>query len=210
MLVALNDIAKEQKNPTNTTMKKVKNLNYVSSHHEAIVTDHASDLILKCHSDASYISKLKARIRSGGHFLLSENNKTPKKNGAVLNIDQIIKVVIMSGAEAQIEAMYINACESIIDRISLIVMRNPQPRLPMQMDNSAVHSVVTNNIHTIITNAMDMQLQWLRCQYDQGHLRYYWRPGKHNLAKYWKKYDLASHHRENRYKVFTPTCQLEL
>ena len=47
MLLALNDIAYKQVNPTNTTMKKVKKLlNYAASHQDLIFTYHSRDTIL--------------------------------------------------------------------------------------------------------------------------------------------------------------------
>ena len=55
-----------------------------------------------------------------------------------------------------------------------------------------------------------MQFHWLRCRDAQGDFIYYYISGKHNLADYWKKYHPESHHIENRYELFTPTCQLEL
>ena len=101
MLVALSTIASEQGNLTNTTMNKVENfLNYVVSHQDAIVMYHASEMILACYSDALYLSEPKARSRVGDNFFILENDEIPRKNGAVLNITQIIKVAMTSTAEA--------------------------------------------------------------------------------------------------------------
>ena len=93
-----------------------------------------------------------------------ENEETPRNNGTVLNISQIIKVVIMLAAEVEIGAMYINYHEALPKIIALIEMGNPQPRTPMQTDNLAAHSVVMNNIQPRRTKAMDMHFRWLRCQ----------------------------------------------
>ena len=72
-------------------MKKIKQfLDYASTQEEAVLTYHASDMILAIHSDASYLSEAKARSRAGGHFFMSNNNDDPPNNGAVLNIAQII------------------------------------------------------------------------------------------------------------------------
>ena len=43
---------------------------YMSWHQNRVVCFYASDIVLKCHSDASYLTSLKARSRAGGHFLL--------------------------------------------------------------------------------------------------------------------------------------------
>ena len=113
-------------------------------------------------------------------------------------------------AESEIGEMYINTCKAVPQRISLIKMGHPQPRTPMQTNNLDLHSVVTNNIHPRITKSLDMRVHCLRCQDTKGHVRYYWRPGKQNLADYWKKPHPESHHRAKRYKQFTHTCKLEL
>ena len=37
-------------------------------------------MVLNVHSDASYLTEPKARIRAGGHFFMSEDNQDPKNN----------------------------------------------------------------------------------------------------------------------------------
>ena len=70
----------------------------------------------------------------------------PENNGAVLNVTQIIKAVMTSAAEAEIGSMFINAREAVSQQMTLVEMGHPQPRTPMQTDNSDVHSIVTNNV----------------------------------------------------------------
>ena len=60
-----------------------------------------------------------------------DNGKTPRNNGLVLNISQLIKVVMTSTSEAEIGAMYINAREAVPQIIALLKMGHPQPRTPM-------------------------------------------------------------------------------
>ena len=61
MLVALSAIASEQASPTQCTLDKVDQfLDYAASQEEAVLTYHASDMVLAIHSDASYLSKPKA------------------------------------------------------------------------------------------------------------------------------------------------------
>ena len=70
-------------------------------------------MILVVHSDASYLSKPKARSHVGGHFFMSANTKDPANNGAVLNIAQLIKAVMSSAAEGELGTLYINAREAV-------------------------------------------------------------------------------------------------
>ncbi len=69
MLIALNAIATQQASPTRKTMERVKQLlDYCASQEEAILTYHASDMILAIHSDAGYLNETKARSQAEGHF----------------------------------------------------------------------------------------------------------------------------------------------
>ena len=57
MLAALGSLASQQANPTENTMKKVKQfLDYAVTHPDAIITYRASNMVLFGHSDASYLS----------------------------------------------------------------------------------------------------------------------------------------------------------
>ena len=58
MLVALSAIASEQATPTEKTLQKIKQfLDYAASQEDAILTYHASNMVLVVHSNASYRSK---------------------------------------------------------------------------------------------------------------------------------------------------------
>ena len=71
ILLALSDIASEQANPTEKTMKRVRQLlDYMATHPEAKIRFCASDMIINVHSDASYISATKGRSRAGRYFFL--------------------------------------------------------------------------------------------------------------------------------------------
>ena len=75
MLVALSALASEQSHGTEATAEAaVKFLNYCATHPDATLKYYASDMILKIHSDASYLSEPKARSRTGGHHYLGNKN----------------------------------------------------------------------------------------------------------------------------------------
>ena len=68
-----------------------ENLDYAATHPDAIITYHASTMVLSAHSNASYLSESKSRSRAGGHFFMSNNEPIPANNGDVVTISQIIK-----------------------------------------------------------------------------------------------------------------------
>ena len=94
-------------------------LNYVAMQEKAILTFNASNMKLAVHSNASYLSKPKARSRAGGHFFLSNDSLIPPNNGAILNVAHIIRHVMSSATEAELAALYIMAREAVYIRIIL-------------------------------------------------------------------------------------------
>jgi hypothetical protein len=107
MLVALNAIATQTASPTQKTLERVKQLlDYAASQEDAVLTYHASNMVLAIHSDAGYLNESKARSRAGGHFFLSSDVQYPQNNGAVLTIAQIIDAVMSSAAEAELGALF--------------------------------------------------------------------------------------------------------
>jgi hypothetical protein len=190
-------------------MERVKQLlDYVSSQEEAVLTYHASDMVLAIHSDAGYLNESKARSRAGGHFFLSSDVHNPQNNGAILTIAQIIDAVMSSAAEAELGALFINAKEAVHLRRILIEMGHPQPRTPIQTDNSTAEGVINSRVRPKCKKAMDMRFEWLLDRAQQGQFNIYWRPGKTNLADYFTKHHPPAHHRNVRADFLTRIAEL--
>ena len=118
LMVALNDISLEKSKATDNTSKKITKLrNYLVTHPEAVIKYHASGMQLYVHSDASYLSVIKSRIRSGGIHYLSETppNKqdpdkyTPLLNGIIHVVCKILHNIMSSAAEAELGFLFLNA-----------------------------------------------------------------------------------------------------
>ena len=103
-------------------------------------------MVLAVTSDTSYVSESKARSWAGEKNFMSKDVSFPPNNGAVLNIAQIIKTIMSLEAEAEIGTMYVNAREVVAAQRNLNEMGHRQPRTPMQTNNTASHSVATNNV----------------------------------------------------------------
>jgi hypothetical protein len=121
ILMPLNDIATEQTKATEKTQAAMNQLlDYVATHPDAAIRYHASDMILHIHSDASYLSVSNARSRLGGLFFLG--NKSPEQdtlNGSILNVASVIKNVVASAAESEVEACFHNAQSGAPFRVTL-------------------------------------------------------------------------------------------
>ena len=173
MLPALGSLATQQAPPTKNTMTLSKKiLDYAAYHPDAIITYHASYMVLLVHSDASYLSESKTRSRAGGHFFMYKNSLIPANNGAVFTISQIIKAVISSAEEAELGALFINCREAILSQHSLKAMVHEQPPTPMQTNNTTAHKVVINNIASKRLKSMYMKLHWIRCRIAQKQFRH--------------------------------------
>ena len=146
MLPALGTLATQQASPTKNTKKCKQFLNYAANHPDAVVTYHASNMVLAGHSDASYLSENNAQSREGGHFFMSNNKETPTNNGVVFTILQIIKIVLSSAAKATIGALYINCQEAVPAQHILEFMGHKQPPTPMRTDNTTALGVVNSNV----------------------------------------------------------------
>ncbi|MBM5801495.1 MAG: hypothetical protein FJ077_11840 [Cyanobacteria bacterium K_DeepCast_35m_m2_023] len=204
ILPSLSAIATEQAKPTQKTMAVIKQLlDYCATQEDAIITYQKSKMILQVHSDAGYCNEKKSRSRAGGHFFLSNGDDNSPNNGAVLTIATIIKAVMSSAAEAELGALYLNAKEAIFLRQILTEMGHPQPRTPIQTDNSTAAGVVNSTIQPKRTKAMDMRFHWLRDREAQGQFKIYWRPGKTNRADYYTKHHSPAYHVNIRSEFLT-------
>jgi hypothetical protein len=106
----------------------------------------------------------------------------------------IIKAVMLSAAEAELGALFLNAKEAVIIRQILTKMGHPQPRTPIQTDNTTAEAVVNNRVQPKRLKVMDMRIHWLKCHEAQGQFRIHWRLGKTNLADYFTKHHAPAHH----------------
>jgi hypothetical protein len=201
MLVALGTIAAQQSHGTAATADAiVQLLDYCATHPDSTIRYRASDMILRIHSDASYLSEAKARSRSGGHFYLGDkdSNSPEVGNGAILTTSTIIRNVMSSAAEAECGALFNNTKDGVALRNTLHEMGHPQPPTPVQVDNSTSNGFANKQIRQRKSKSMDMRFYWVQDRVEQKQFHVYWRPGHTNLADYFTKHHSPSHHRRER------------
>ena len=147
--------------PLKKTMERVNTfLDYMATHPDAIIRYYPSDMVLNVHSDASYLTAPKARSRAGGHFFLGSIPKDGcpiKLNGAILTQCAILKCVAASAAEAELGALFLNAMEARIMRLTLTEMGHPQPPTPIHVDNTTAVGIVNDTIKRQRSRAMNMR-----------------------------------------------------
>ncbi len=84
-------------------------------------------------------------------------------------------------------------------RQTFIDMRWPQPKSPIQTDNSTAAGVVNNTIVPCRSKMMDMHFWWFRCRASQDQFWYYWDAGSKNWADYNTKHHPDSYHEAHRH-----------
>jgi hypothetical protein len=99
------------------------------------------------HSDASYLNEPEARSCIGGHFFMTNNAPKPDiDNGLVLNPTGVLKVVVSSTAEAEVGALFVNAKEAEVIRITLEELGHKQQATTIITDNTTAHGIVNSSV----------------------------------------------------------------
>jgi hypothetical protein len=160
ILTTLNANATQQAAPTQDTLEEIQQvLDYCASQEEAILTYHKSSMIQAVHRNPSYLNERKSQSIAGGHFYLSNDVSYPPNNGGILNIAKVIYVVVSSAAEAKLGALFMNSREAVYLRRILAKMGHPQPKTPIQTNNSTTEGVINSKIQPKRTKSMDMRFK---------------------------------------------------
>ena len=147
-------------------------LDYVSTYPNDVITYRSINMRLVAHYDAAYINFSKACSRAGAHIFLSKEDPKSRHNGPILTISQIVKFFMSSVAEAELAALFIISKYMVPLCQTLIEVKWPQGKPPIQTNNSTVVGVTSNTIVPKRTNSMDMRFHWLRCRMAHGKFRF--------------------------------------
>jgi hypothetical protein len=140
LLMPLSALASQVSTATTTTIKAVSHLlDYCSTHPESTIRYYASDMQLKIHSDASYLSEPKSKSRIGGYFYLggkTDSRMKPLSNGPLFCHTTVLTHVVSSVAEAEFGALFVNAKEGTVTRTTLSEMGHNQDATDLTTDNT--------------------------------------------------------------------------
>ena len=107
MLPDLNEISTWRSAPTQDKMDKLnKVLDYASTHPNATICYHASNMILMTDTESSYIFLLESHICIAGYYhftnrILYYYKGTPTPNGSILTESNTLKIMVSSSDEAE-------------------------------------------------------------------------------------------------------------
>ena len=96
----------------------------------------------------------------------------------------ILKLVAASVAEAELGALFLNAREAKVLRITLQELGHAQPPTSIHVDNTTAVEIVNNTIKIQRSRAMEMRYFWLLNQDCQKYLDISHQPGQENLGGY--------------------------
>ena len=203
LLPALNDISKNQANPTQSTLDKCQRvLDYVNTYQHVTVRYYASDMILNIDTDAAYLVLPKARSRLAGYFYMGHHKGKQSPftalNGAILVECKTILHVVASAAEAETAGLFHNAQMAIPIRNILNALGHIQPATPIKTDNSTAVGFTYDNINQKRSKSWDMRYYWLRDRTNQQQFDIQWEKGASNNADYYTKHHATKHHRAIR------------
>jgi hypothetical protein len=155
-------------------------------------------MILSIHSDALYLSAPNARSHASGYFFLGSlpfGGNLIKLNSAIHITCTILKLVAASAAEAELGALFLNAQEVKVLRLTLNKLGHPQPPTPVHIDNTTTVGMVSNTIKQQCSRAMEMRYFWLLDGKTQQYFKFYYQHGQENLGNYPSKHHTADTHK---------------
>jgi hypothetical protein len=150
LLVTLSTLASQLSTDTTTAIKAVAHLlDYCSTHPEDTIRYYASDMQLKIHSDASYLSEPKDKSRIGGFFYLGGKYNArmkPLSNGPLLCHTTVLKHVVSSVAEAEFGVLFVNAKEGTVTCTTLSEMVHNQDATDLTTDNTTTDGIINKTV----------------------------------------------------------------
>jgi hypothetical protein len=188
-------LAAEQSAPTLSTLSRLTRLlGFVAKHPNGRKIYRASDMILRIHSDASYLSRPRAGSVAGSfHWLGSAYTFVPHAfdttpiNHPVSAHSTRIPVVVSFVAEAEYAALFAAARLGVDERLILANLGHPQPPTVISCDNECAIGLANRTVIPKMSKSLDMRFHWLRDRIDQGEFRVVFVPGLQNLADFFTK-----------------------
>ena len=176
ILPAVNHIASLQSQPTVMVAAAMDRLlQYCARFPDNALVFTAYDMRLFIQSDASYLSRPKARSVAGGIFYLGNNNQPTTINDPCLTLSSIIPVIISSVAEVEFAAVFMNAKEGASLRDILDILGYSQPTTDILCDNMCAVGLASDTVTPKKTKSIDMQFHWIRDRVRQKQFKVTWR-----------------------------------
>ena len=136
--------------------------------------------------------------RASGYFFLGSlpvDGQHITLNGPVHVLCSLLKFVAASAAEAELGALFLNAKQALILRLTLRELGHPQPPTPIHVDNSTTVGIVNNTVKRQKSRSMEMRYFWLLDGNVNKEFQFKHCPGEEILADYQSKAHTGAYHR---------------
>jgi len=173
-------------------------LDYLATYPNDGITYKASNMIVCAHSNASYASEAQSHSRAGAHIFLSNDDPIPQSNGPLQSNSSVMKSVYASAGEAETAVLFKCAQDMVPLRNALNEMGWPQPRSPIQVNNSTAEGFANNTIIIKRMRALEMRLNWLKDREAQEQFCFFWDKGSRNKGDYHTKHHPPEYHLSHR------------
>jgi hypothetical protein len=161
-------------------------LGCAKAHPDGRLVFQPSDMILRIHSDASYLNRPKSGSTAGGfHYLGTLDPEFI--NGPVVCHCTRIPVARAAVSEAEHAALFANAQVGCDERVILSCLGHPQPPTPILCDNECAIGLATETVRPKKPKSIDMRFDWLRSRVRQNLFTISWISGDRQLADFFTK-----------------------
>jgi hypothetical protein len=185
ILTAVHELGSVQSKPsTNDMLKMERLLQYVSVHQNQGIRFHASNMQLQIQSDASFLSRTKARSVLGGLHYLGTTNYI---NGPFFCTSKLISCIVTSAAEAELGAAFQNAQKGAQFRNTLVELGYPQEATILLVDNTVAEGLASDTITARRSKSMDVRFFWLRDRVKKGQFLIKHIMGRWNISDFFTK-----------------------
>ena len=138
-------------------------------------------MILNVNSDASYISSKEAQSRASGHLLIvwtPRDSHSIRLNITIFTLYTILKFFAALSAEAESNALFLNAKETKIIRLMLHKIRHPKPPTPIHCDNATSAGISNGTIKRQHSQSMEMCYFYICDLVKNKAVQVLWHPGQ--------------------------------
>ncbi len=184
-------LASEQLMATLGTVKRLNRLlGFVSSHRDGHRVFHSSDMVLAVLSDASYLSRPRARSVTGSFHHLSRvplsglpSDARTFINGPLSCHSNVIPVV----QEAEYAGLFAAAHLADEERWIHHNLGYPQPPTLLLCDNECAVGLASKTMTSHLSKSIDMRFHWLQDRIQRGQFRVQHVAGAVNIVDFFTK-----------------------
>jgi len=187
MLTAVCLLSSQQPAPAAATMRAAyRLLGYAKLHPNHITVFKPSDMILRVHSDASYLNRPKSGSTAGGFHYLGTSDPT-FYNGPVFCHCTRIPVCCAAVSEAEYAGVFCNGQVVVDERTILSSLGHPQHTTTIFCDNECAVGLAEMTVRPKKSKSIDMRFDWIQDRVRQKQIKIEWIAGGKNLGDFFTK-----------------------